>query len=106
MRRIPLKDTRHTTASLLAALEVHPNDAQKILRHARVTTTLGIYTHVPTATQRAAASALDERFRELLDRAPGYLRSLSARKSALHLFYRHLAACHRRWEKPQKRFPN
>ncbi|MFF0389608.1 tyrosine-type recombinase/integrase [Kitasatospora sp. NPDC004615] len=70
VRRIPLKDTRHTTASLLAALEVHPNDAQKILRHARVTTTLGIYTHVTTATQRAAASALGERFRELMDRAP------------------------------------
>ncbi|MFJ5922724.1 tyrosine-type recombinase/integrase [Kitasatospora sp. NPDC092948] len=71
VRRIPVKDTRHTTGSLLAVLGVHPNDAQKILRHARITTTLGIYTHVTTATQRAAASTLGERFRELMNRAPG-----------------------------------
>ncbi|BFV58073.1 site-specific integrase [Kitasatospora sp. CMC57] len=64
IRRIPLHHTRHTTGSLLAFLGVHPNDAQKILRHSRITTTLEIYTHVTSASQRAAAAKLSDKLRD------------------------------------------
>lgn len=67
VRRIPLHHTRHTTGSLLALLGVHPNDAQKILRHSRITTTLGIYTHVTTDTQRAAAAKLSSSLRDRMN---------------------------------------
>lgn len=47
-------DTRHTCASLLAALDVHPRIAMQILRHSRVAVTLDIYTAVyPKGTQDA-----------------------------------------------------
>ncbi|GAA1140117.1 integrase [Kitasatospora gansuensis] len=70
VRRVPLKVTRHTVGSLLAHLGVHPNDAQKILRHARIQTTLEIYTHVTTATQRAAAAKLSDTLRQGISSAP------------------------------------
>lgn len=52
--RIPLHGTRHTTASLLVELDVHPRVAMQILRHAKIATTMDIYSHVPTAATRAA----------------------------------------------------
>lgn len=61
-----LHDTRHTTSTLLRALGVAPEVAQQILRHAKVTTTLGVYTHVNLAQQREAAAALDQLLGEVL----------------------------------------
>ena len=63
-RRVRLHDTRHTCGSLLAWLGVHPNDAQKILRHSQIQTTLAIYTHVTTETQRAAAAKISAQLRD------------------------------------------
>jgi len=63
-RRVRLHDTRHTCSSLLAWLGVHPNDAQKILRHSNIQTTLAIYTHVTTETQRAAAAKISAKLRD------------------------------------------
>ena len=63
-RRVRLHDTRHTCGSLLAWLGVHPNDAQKILRHSQIQTTLAIYTHVTTETQRAAAAKISAKLRD------------------------------------------
>ncbi len=73
IRRIPLHHTRHTTGSLLAFLGVHPNDAQKILRHSRITTTLEIYTHVTTDSQRAAAAKLSSRLRDGMNGGSGLI---------------------------------
>ena len=67
VRRIPLHHTRHTTGSLLALLGVHPNDAQKILRHSRIATTLEIYTHVTSDSQRAAVAKLSNSLRDRMD---------------------------------------
>jgi integrase len=53
--RIPLHGTRHTCASLLVALDVHPRVAMQILRHAKIATTMDVYTHVPTRATRTAA---------------------------------------------------
>lgn len=63
-RRVRLHDTRHTCGSLLAWLGVHPSDAQKILRHSQIQTTLAIYTHVTTDTQRAAAAKISAKLRD------------------------------------------
>ncbi|TDU05236.1 site-specific recombinase XerD [Streptomyces sp. 846.5] len=63
-RRVRLHDTRHTCGSLLAWLGVHPNDAMKILRHSQIQTTLAIYTHVTTETQRAAAAKISAQLRD------------------------------------------
>ena len=45
--RIRVHDTRHTCASLLAALDVHPRVAMRILRHAQIAMTMEVYTEVP-----------------------------------------------------------
>ncbi|MCI3152952.1 hypothetical protein ELQ39_14510 [Streptomyces sp. GB4-14] len=51
-------DTRHTCASLLAALDVHPRIAMQILRHSEIAVTME-YTHVPSASSvRHWAAAL------------------------------------------------
>jgi integrase len=47
IRRIPVYDTRHTCASLLAALNVHPQVAMLILRHAKIAMTSAADTRVP-----------------------------------------------------------
>jgi integrase len=50
---------RHFHASHLASMGVHPRIAQAQLRHASVTTTLSVYTHVREESQRRAAEALE-----------------------------------------------
>ncbi len=55
-----LHDSRHTTASLLAALGVPPAVAADVLRHSKVTTTLNVYTQADLRQQREAAARLDE----------------------------------------------
>jgi hypothetical protein len=39
-------------ASLLAALEVHPRAAMRILRHSKIAVTMGIYTEAPSDATR------------------------------------------------------
>lgn len=56
--RIPLHGTRHTCASLLVEFDVHPRVAMQILRHAKIATTMDIYTHIPTHQTRIAADHL------------------------------------------------
>ena len=46
LRLIKVHHLRHTTASLLKKLRVPPRDAQMILGHAHISTTMQIYTHV------------------------------------------------------------
>ncbi len=52
--RIRVHDTRHTCASILAALDVHPRVAMRILRHAQIAVTMEVYTEVPDEVTRAA----------------------------------------------------
>jgi len=51
---IRVHDLRHTTATLLKDLGVPARDAQSILGHADITTTLRIYQHVTIANRRDA----------------------------------------------------
>ncbi len=59
--RIRVHDTRHTCASLLAAFDVHPRVAMRILRHANITVTMEIYTKVSDEITRAALRKLSDR---------------------------------------------
>jgi integrase len=60
VRRITIHDTRRTCGSLLAALDVHPSVAMKILRHTRSDITMEIYTQVPDKVTRAALKRLSD----------------------------------------------
>lgn len=60
VRRIRVHDTRHTCASLLAALDVHPRIAMQILRHSEIAVTMEVYTHVPSSETRRALRKLGE----------------------------------------------
>lgn len=61
--RITFHDLRHTAASLLAGLGVHPKVAQDRLGHSTVRLTLELYTHADLSQQRDAAQKLDDKFR-------------------------------------------
>jgi len=58
VRRITVHDTRHTCATLLAALDVHPRVAMRILRHAQIDVTMNIYTEASDAKTRQALRRL------------------------------------------------
>jgi integrase len=58
--RIRVHDTRHTCASLLASLDVHPRVAMRILRHAKIAMTMEVYTKVSDAITRAALKKLSD----------------------------------------------
>ena len=70
VRRIRVHDTRHTCASLLPALDVHPRVAMAILRHAQIAITMEIYTEVPDEVTRAALKRLGDQLTSR-DQAPG-----------------------------------
>jgi integrase len=62
VRYITPHGMRRTCASLLAALDVHPRVAMRILRHSKITVTLEIYTEVPDQAARDALRRLGEQF--------------------------------------------
>jgi integrase len=58
--RITVHGTRHTCASLLAALDVHPRVAMRILRHSKIAVTMEIYTEAPSEATRDALRKLGD----------------------------------------------
>ncbi|WP_201760383.1 MULTISPECIES: site-specific integrase [unclassified Nonomuraea] len=58
--RIRVHDTRHTCASLPAALDVHPRVAMRILRHSQISMTMDIYTQIPSPETRKALDRLNQ----------------------------------------------
>lgn len=58
--RITVHGTRKTCASLLAALDVHPRVAMRILRHSKIAATMEIYTEAPSAATRDALRRLGD----------------------------------------------
>ncbi|MCX9192002.1 site-specific integrase [Carbonactinospora thermoautotrophica] len=65
VRRIRVHDTRHTCASLLAAMKVHPRTIMKILRHSQIAVTMNVYTHVYDEDVKEAMRVMDELFGRL-----------------------------------------
>jgi integrase len=60
IRVIKVHHLRHTAASLLRQLRVPPRDAQIILGHAHVSTTMQVYTHVDEEGRNDALTSLDK----------------------------------------------
>jgi integrase len=60
VRRINVHDARRTCGSLLADLDVHPQVAMQILRHAQFSITMEIYTQVSSQATRDALKRLGE----------------------------------------------
>ena len=53
--------TRKTCATLLAALDVHPRVAMRILRYSKIAVTMEIYTEAPSEATCEALRKLSER---------------------------------------------
>lgn len=60
VRYIQPHGMRRTCASLLAALDVHPRVAMRILRHSKIAVTMEIYTEVPDQVTREALRRLGD----------------------------------------------
>jgi integrase len=59
--RIKIRAMRHTAVTVLKDLNVPAKDAQLILGHANISTTLNIYQHGTPETHRVAISAMEGR---------------------------------------------
>jgi integrase len=57
---IRVHDLRHTTATLLISLSVHPRVIMEILRHTQISTTMNLYGHTIPEINRDAINALGE----------------------------------------------
>jgi integrase len=62
-RLIRVHDARHTCATLLAALDVQPRIAMRIMRHSQIAITMDVYTHVPSEETRGARKRLGDSLR-------------------------------------------
>ena len=60
IRVIKVHHLRHTTATLLKKLRVLPRDAQMILGHAHISTTMQVYTHVDEEARNDALTGLNQ----------------------------------------------
>ena len=60
VRYIKPHGMRRTCASLLAALDIHPRVAMRVLRHSKIAVTMEIYTEVPDGITREALRRLGE----------------------------------------------
>ncbi|HET9224674.1 MAG TPA: site-specific integrase [Roseiflexaceae bacterium] len=58
-------DLRHSCATLLIVMGVHPRVVMEILGHSQISTTMNIYAHVLPRVQREAITGLDTLFTEL-----------------------------------------
>jgi len=63
IKPVRIHDLRHTAGSLLLEQGVDLKVVQRMLRHARLSTTADIYLHVSQRMERSAASKMDEIFR-------------------------------------------
>ena len=59
LRRIRFHDLRHTCATLLLALGVHPRLIMEILGHSQIAITMNLYAHVIPAMQKEVAAQMD-----------------------------------------------
>ena len=69
--KIRLYDLRHSAATLLLGLGVHPKIASERLGHASITQTLDTYSHVMPTMQREATDKLEQLLLQPRSQAPG-----------------------------------
>jgi len=70
VRRISVHTTRRTCATLLAALDVHPRVAMRILRHSQITLTMDVYSEVQDESTQTALKKLSGTVEGTVGREP------------------------------------
>jgi integrase len=63
--RMRFHDLRHSAATLLLELGIHPKVVSEMLGHSQIGITLDLYSHVTATMQQQAVTALDDLFHEL-----------------------------------------
>jgi integrase len=63
MSRVRFRNLRHSHATQLLLAGVHPKIAQERVRHARITTTIDLYSHVTDTMHGDATARLDQAWR-------------------------------------------
>ena len=61
---IRFHDLRHSAATLLLSVGVHPKVVQEILGHSQISITMDVYSHVLPGMQQEAMSRLNDALRE------------------------------------------
>ena len=61
---IRLHDLRHSAATLLLSVGVHPKVVQEILGHSQISITMDVYSHVLPGMQHDAMSRLNDAIKE------------------------------------------
>lgn len=61
---IRFHDLRHSTATMLLAMGVHPKVVQELLGHNQISMTMDIYSHVLPTMQKEAMGKMDEALQE------------------------------------------
>ncbi len=71
--RMRFHDLRHSAATLLLELGIHPKVVSELLGHSQIGITLDLYSHVTATMQQQAVAALDGLFGDQLDRQDGHV---------------------------------
>jgi integrase len=61
-------DLRHSAATILLTMKVHPKVVQEILGHSQITTTMDIYSHAMPSMQSEATHRWDSEFGAIKER--------------------------------------
>ena len=67
--RVRFHDLRHSAATQLLAIGVHPKIVQERLGHSTIATTMNLYSHVAETMQEEAAAKLDAVLRDAINKA-------------------------------------
>jgi len=59
LRRIRFHDLRHSAATLLLGLGIHPKIVSEMLGHSQIAITLDLYSHVTATMQQEAVRAFE-----------------------------------------------
>lgn len=62
-------DLRHSAATIMLAMGIHPKVVQEILGHSSISVTMDLYSHVLPSVQQEAAGKVDSVLRDSLQRA-------------------------------------
>ena len=57
-------DLRHSAATILLTMSVHPKVVQELLGHSQISMTMDTYSHVLPSMQQEAMNKLNEAFRQ------------------------------------------
>jgi integrase len=65
-------DLRHSAATILLAMNVHPKVVQEILGHSQIAMTLDVYSHIPPSMQEEVTKQWDSEFGQQVKKRKNY----------------------------------